>query len=1055
MNRLISYFAKIGVFADLLTILVIVVGIISAVLIKREVFPNISYDLVSINTTYPGSTAKETEKLITNPIEQELKEVDGIKKVTSVSKEGFSHVLVQLDPDETTETKGRTDIKEVVDQITNLPEDADDPVVKTIESKLQPIIQVAVSGNLPDLELREIAKEVEKNLEEIPEVAKVNIQGLRDQEIKVEASLEKLSHYQLSLDHLILALKQKNISIPGGSLQSKTGEILIRTVGEFETVEDIKNTVIRSNELAKPILIKDIANVYLSLEKTKYLYKTDGTPSLQLMVLKKEKADAIKLVNKVKLKINEIKPSLNPNVNFSYVNDSSYYIKRRIKILTTNLAIGLTLILIVLTLILPFRVAILVSIGVPFGFLGTLALFHLGGVSLSLLSLMGLIIVSGMLVDDAVVVTDNSVRLIEEGHPPNVAAIRGAQQVWPAITASVLTTVFAFLPMLFMSGIFGKFVFYIPLGVIVALLISLIECYFILPHHISRWIKVKKRNSENNHKTKNPLSKTLAFTESFWENKVVPGYVTLVKKILRYRYITTFCAFLFFGFSLYIASTMKLVLFPPEGIEVFMINMESKKGTSIQKNSEYIKSIETVIKSLPKEELKNFVSKIGIQQANVEDPNTKSGTHYAQIIIYLTPEPNRNRNAKEIIDATREKINNTPNNYDKINFARVNPGPPVGKPISIGVRGKNYEDIMPAINEIRTILAQHPGVSDLEDTYLLGKEEYQILINDAEASASQLSVRAIGTTVRAAYEGIVATSIRKLDEEIPIRVTLPEKSKSNTSTIESLRIANSTGYLIPLGQVATIKKEVGMNSYEHESNQRQVRITGEIDTELNSSREINNKIREILPELKSKHPKVSIFFGGEDFDTEESLQSLLRAFLAALAGVFLILVLTFKSLTQPFLVLFSIPLGVVSVIWTFYIHGMPFSFMGLLGIIALGGVIVNNSIVFVDFVNQNRDKGMNRWESILVAARMRIRPIFLTTVTTVAGLLPTAYGLGGLDKFVVPVAMALGWGVLVGSVLTTLLFPTVIAILDDVIELLNRFFLKRKSIKQELQAENS
>ena len=1036
MNRLIRFFASQGVFADLFSFAVIVVGLYYAVTIKREVFPNVSFDTITVTTIFPGASPKEVEKLITNPLEQDLKEVDGIKRMTSFSAENRSIIILQLDPDQTTEEEARADIKDIVDAFNDLPDGAEDPDVKVAESKQSPVVEVSLAGDIPELELRAVARRMEDELERIKEVAKVVPRGYEDLEFIVEADQKKLARYQLSLDNLIRSISANNVSIPGGTIEADQPgekEKIVRTVGEFNSIEGIENTVVRANDLGRAIRVKDVANVKLTMKDRSIIFHTNGVPAINLTVLKKESGDAINLVDKVKAKMEALGPQLKrEGVTVSFINDASYYIRRRLSILTNNLIVGLGLVLVVLSFILPFRVALIVGFGIPFAFLGTLIVFNVMSISLHMISMIGLIIVLGMLVDDAIVVTENATRRIQEGEDPLEAAVNGTTQIWAPVTASVLTTVVAFFPMASMSGIMGKFVKYIPIAVIAALVISLIECFFILPHHVANWVKPHSDKP----RSRSIIQRILASTGKFWDNVVSPTYLRLLRHALRHRYIVAMLTVALMIASVALAAKgMRFILFPPDGVEIFFVRAEAPVGTSLKEMARLIKPIEKQVGDLEERELEDFTTNVGLWAQDINDPNTKRGGNYAQIAVYLTPEPNRDRVAKEIIADLREKVG-TPEGISKVTFERVNPGPPVGKPINIGIRGQKYEDILPAVNWIKEKVAPWKGVSDLGDTYVLGKEEIVVVPRAVESAAAGLSQGAIGTTVRAAFEGIISTSVRGLDEEVDVRVTFPKSSRSDSSLLEDLRVLNPAGALIPLGRIADTQIEQGMASYEHEANRRQVSVTGQVDNENITSTEVISRVSAILPEFYQKFPSVTVHFGGEADDTAESMQSLLRAFILAAVGILLILVLNFQRLDQPFLILLTIPLGMVAVIWTFFLHGMPLTFMGMLGIVALAGVIVNNAIVYMDFVNQNRAQGADRWTSVMEAARVRIRPIFLTTVTTVAGILPTAYGIGGLDKFVVPIALALGWGMFFGSILSTFVFPCAVSILDDIVKLL-------------------
>ncbi len=1048
MRGWIEFFVRNHLFGNLLTVFVIGVGIASALQIKREAFPNIKFDILSVISIFPGATPEDVEKLVTNPIEQDLKEVDGIKKVQSVSVENQSTIIITLDPDQTTEAKGKSDVEDVIDNLEDYPEDADKPKVITVESKREPIIEISIAGPVADERLLTIGESVQKEIEALKGVAKVVIRGEREREFHVEADPAKLARNRVTLDEVILSLKRQNLNVPGGSIEAKDGDLttrekFVRTVGELRNARDIENTVVRANDLGQPITVRDVARVTEGLERARILTRTDGKPSLNLTVLKKENADAIDMVDLVRERMEELKPQLaKESIDVAYIDDFSMYIRRRLGILTSNLGIGLLLVLGCLPLLIPFKFSLLIALGEPFAFLGTILLMHYFGYSINLISMIGLIIVSGILVDDSIVVTENAVRLVEKGWSPIKAAVEGTMQIIGPLTASVLTTSMAFLPMAFMSGIFGKFIVFIPIAVLLSLAVSLFETYFILPSHVAHWIKAKEiTDAQAAAKKPNPIERFLNTTRSFWDRRIVPLYLKFLAISIRRRYLVMTSVLGFVAFSVFFATkAMRVVLFPPDGIEIFFIRTEAPPGTSLYNHAKSLEAVEAKVAALDKSELMNFTTTVGLVQQDVNDPNTRRGPEFGQIVVYLTPEIDRKRKAEEIIADLREKVGKPPE-FDKLLFARINPGPPTGKPISLGVRGKTYEEILPAVAELEKILNQMDGVMDVSNTYVLGKDELRLIVDDRQARSAGLNVDVIGNSVRAAFEGIEATKVRSLDEERAIRVSFPRAYRESAEAMNQITVPNSQGALIPLSQITRIERQRAPLLFQHEANQREVKVTGDVDVNKTSALEANGKIRELIPEFKKKYPTVTVAFGGEDEDTMESFQSLGRAFLLAILGIFLILVLTMKNLMQPFLVLLTIPLGLTSVIWVFFIHRLPISFMGMLGVIALAGIIVNNAIVFIDFINQKRAEGMERMESVLEGAKDRVRPIFLTSITTVIGILPTAYGWGGLDMFVVPIAMALGWGIFAGSILTAFVFPASVVILDDV----QAIFSRRKS----------
>ncbi|MDE3269549.1 MAG: efflux RND transporter permease subunit, partial [Pseudomonadota bacterium] len=651
---------------------------------------------------------------------------------------------------------------------------------------------------------------------------------------------------------------------------------------------------------------------------------------------------------------------------------------------------------------------------------------------LNLISMMGLIIVVGMLVDDAIVITENAQSFIEDGHSPEEAAILGTQNIWSPVTASVMTTVIVFAPMMFMTGIFGKFIYYIPVAVIVSLLVSLWECFFVLPHHLATWVRIKKSSISGSF-----------FTTKVWQPFMVRPYRSILGGVIKLRYVVLLLVLGMFAGSMYLAvKHVGFILFPPGAVDAFRIDFKAKTGTSLAETERLIAPYEDLVAALPADELKHYTSTIGRQ--GMEDMrNMKRGSEYAQTAVYLTDELTRSRDTATIMNDLKTKIK-MPEGLEVANFRQIRGGPPVGDPVNIGVRGQSYDRILLAVQEIEDELANIKGVANIENSYIKGKGEIHVKVKEAEAAAASLSLQDIGMAIRAAFEGIIATSIRSVDEEIDLRVTLNQAQRSKENTLADIQIPNRRGHLISLTRVAEWQDSSGISVYEHEDNRRQVTVTANVDAKITNSRAVNLRMKEKMKELETKYRQLSFHFGGEDKDTKESMASLRTSFMFALFGILLMLILLFKNLYQPLIVATTIPLGIMAVTVAFFMHQRTFSFLAMIGIIALSGVIVNNAIVLLDFINRGRRAGLDRRESLKQAACKRLRPICLTTITTTAGILPTVYGIGGYDPFVVPLAMALGWGVLGGAFLTTLVLPAIIAIVDDIIMLFA--FLTRRGV---------
>ena len=1019
MNRIITYFIHNNTLVNILTIMVIGAGVFSMTNIKRESFPNIDFDSISVVATFPGASPETVEKLVTNPLEQALRELEGIKSLTSVSAEATSVIGIELDPDVTDSKTAESEAQDIVDAWEDPPEDVKTTVL-AINTTLFPVITLALRAEpgVSEELMKKTAESLEKDIESLKDVARVNFSGLRDYEIQVEARSSQLRKWDVSLPEIIAALRKSNVNIPGGTIWQERGKepLVIRTVGSLDTVSDIENTVIRANTLGAPVYIKNVAKVTKGFTEKKQIRRTLGSPSYNLVVLKKEHGDIISLVEDLKELMASERISLPKGVSYSFTDDSSYFVTRRLNVLQNNLMVGLALVILILSLALPFRMALICAFGIPFAFLAAIALMYFMGVSINIISMLGLIVVLGMLVDDAIVVTENAQRNVEKGLTPTQAALQSTHEIWPPLLTSVSTTMMAFVPLMFLGGTLGKFIQFIPYGVLLGLFASLVECFFILPNHIAHW---SKRPS------KEKLEK-----ESWWKKRILPLYEKILSVLIRLRYgVIIALVLLLVGTLSFFKSNMRFVMFPSGTIDSFSFRITGPVGAELEETNLAVQQIEAAVAELPETELKDFTSSTGITTQGRR--RSVSGFRYGQVQVNLTESNSRERSADEIIATLKEKIGKLPEGYF-YRASKARAGPPRGKPVAIGVRGESYTEILQAVEEIKKLLAKEPGVTDVEDSYRQGKTELHVEVDPYQAAAAGLSMSDIGFTVRASYEGIVATTVRTVSEEIDIRVNLVEGERENLKTLKSLKIPNARGQRIPLSKVAKFVEKPSTAAYEHEDNERQVMVNAEISQRQTSSLKVNAALKEKLPELKEKFPDLSFVFSGEEKDTKEDLGRLLKTVLITISGILLLLILLFNNIIQPLAVALTIPMGIIPIIWTFFLHNMNLSFFALIGMVALAGVIVNNAIVLTDFVNRKRkEEDMDFRAALIAAAKIRLRPILLTTITTVCGILPTAYGIGGLDPFVKPLALALGWGLAVGSLLVCFCFPPILALAED------------------------
>ena len=1031
--KIIRFSVKHSLFVNLLSLFLVVAGIVSLFQLNREAFPNVSYDVVTVTTSYRGASAEEVERLVTAKLEKELREVDDIEEIYSSSGEGFSQIVLEISPDATDNRKVTSDIQKAVDRVTDLPREVDDrPVVTEIVSGKIAVIKVALSGNLDEFTLRDIAEKMQDRFEDITGVASVSKSGWRDEEYWVEPDLEAMLEYHVSLEEIMDSLNQRNVAIPGGKLRDGRQEFVVKVMGEFSGKEEIENVVIRANDLGNWLRVKDVASVKHTFEDERELTRVLGSRSLTLDVIKRNKGDAIEIVENVKDIIEEFRENGPEELEISTLWDLSYYINRRLRVLRFNGTIGLIFVVAILFIFLRPIPAITTALGIPIAMLTTLYMMNLLGMSINLISMFGLITVLGMIVDDGIIISENTHRYLEQGMSPREAAIKGAGEVAAPVLATVLTTVSAFSPLLFMSGILGKFIRPISVVVIIALAASVIEAFVILPSHLADFCKPLAGKSGNGRGAEKQMR---------WFKSLRSFYRRLIGWALDHRYLVSGgLVMAFIGAVLLAVFVVPFILFPSHGVEQFEIRAEAEVGTSLERMAELMVPVEEFVDKLPDEHLDTYQAIVGaIRQEGDIDPEARSGSNLGMINVYLTPAQERRETAQDIIEGMRpglEQLKESMPELTRLYFKEYETGPPVGKAVDVRVRGEDFGVITEVTAKIRDYLSGLEGVYDVGDSYDLASRELRIAVDEEKAAKAYLTVGQVARAVHNALEGGVATTIKrsKAEEEIKVMVRLPKEQRDTRQVFDELFIRNSRDNLVPLREIARIEEQKTMRTINHLDGKRFVSVFGSVDNKKMTSSKAGGLLQKEFKDVIRDYPGYNLIFAGEQEETAKSMRSLLIAFGIAVLLIFIILATQFNSLMQPAVVLLTIPFGMIGVILAFWLHGRPFSFLAILGIIGLTGVVVNDSIVLVDFINKLRQKGVSRRDSIIEAGTLRLRPVLITTFTTVAGLSTVAYGIGGSDPFLKPMALAISWGLLFATALTLVIMPCFYAIIDDVVQ---------------------
>jgi len=1027
---------------NLLVLLMIVIGFMSISNLNREAYPEVNFDMIAITTVYPGGSPDELEKLITVPIEKKLREVDGLDKVRSYNIENVSVIAVYIDDKAPDKPSVVDDVKDAVGLVTDLPEKAENPIVEELKIDKTQVIYAAIHAkkkNVPYKKLRQVADKFEDYIYDINGVAEVEDFGFYDREMLVEVNPSALTKYRIGMNTVIDKLRNRNVDLPGGPLRIGEDELVLRTKGQYEDTKEIANTAIIANDQGFVTRLSDIAKVTDTFEEPDVYERFNGTDSIVYAIWKKRSADEIKLADTIRESVKKFRNDFPNSVEISLFNDTSEITKNDIKSVLTNAQTGFVLLAMILFMLLGWRLALLITSSIPLVFMVAFAGMRSLGITINVVSLFGMIMVLGMIVDFGIVVSENAHRYIEMGLKKSDAIKKGTIEVFWPVTVTFMCICAAFAPLLFLSGLMGKFIYQIPAVLMICLASSWFTAFFILPAFLNIFTKEKKLNVSKQVKNKKNEMEDGEHFEKGLFGKFQKGYMKILTKALNHRYITALILFVFLILSISLVSLefVKFVFMPGGGSERIEIKAKLPTSKNLMVNMRETKKIESIILKLKKDELKSLYSRVGIEVPFGLDPKPGEGTHKSTIKLRLTHEKDRNRTAAEIGNQLRKefalaqkKKKITP---DMNITVEVNEnGPPIGKPVNIEIRGESYKTIKKIAREYIKYLHSIDGVMDITMDLEPGKEEYRYKINDAMAARTGVSVYDAALALNASFEGAVATSIRKGDDDIDIRVRFPEWARKKRKSLKDVMIANRTGGLIPLSAVTTVNKQPGYSAINRLNYKRLVQVQAQVDTKKITSVKINAILAKKFKNIKKRYPDYSIKYGGEKEETDESMGELGDYFVIALLVIFIILAVFMNSLLLPAVVMIAIPFALTGIIIALLVHGQPLSFMSVLGFFSLSGIIVSNTLVLVQFINNKRDEGLPLKKALIEGGTIRLRPIILTTGTTVLGLFPTIYGIGDKNYTVAPLALAFGYGLIFATIITLILVPCFYHIAEDI-----------------------
>ncbi len=1016
---------------NLLMWFIIIAGIYWWFNLVREFFPNAVPEMVAITVPYPGATPEEVEKSVTRRIEREIENVDEVKEITSRVLEGVTVIQVRLE-DGADRQRVLNDLRSEIDKVKpDLPDGAEDPEIKEMRPTL-PVIGVVIFGEVSERSLRDAARKLRDDLLDLPLVTEVVLSGIRDREIWAEVWPEKLEEHQLTFEEVGRTMAMANLDLPGGQLKSRQGNVRVRTVGEKNRASELEGMVIRSREDGTAIRLRDVAEVRETFEDRVERGRFSGRPAALVTVFKTPEQDAVRISKAVKKFVADNPTRLGGALELEVTTDLARFIEQRLDLMTRNARLGIILVLFALAFFLDLRVALWVGVGLAISFLGTFMLMHVFNASINLLSLFGLIVVLGLIVDDAIVIGENFYTKIAEGLSPPEAAIAGTNEVAKPVLAAVLTTIAAFLPLMFMGGRIGTFLGVLPIVVSAALMVSLIEAFIILPSHLGHqkirdpslpprfgavgrsWMAFRKKQRE------------------ILDVRMPAVYEKVLRFVLRWRYASMAAAV---GLSaavigLVAGGIVPFVLLQETDAETISITLEMTAGTPESGTLDVIQQIETMALSCP--ETRTVFSTVGSAfddrgRVTPADPAT-----VGQLVIELVAAEQREklgqRNSKAIIAAWRLRSAGIPG----VTSLRIvgRGGGPAGKDIEIRLRSDDLDAANRAAEYVKELLAGYRGVSEIEDDLTEGKLEVRLALKDT-ARALGLTTRDLALQVRHALFGFEVQDLQEEDEEITVRVVLPEAARRDIADLGRFRLQTPTGARVPLSEVALLTTERGYSSLVRADGKRAVTVTAEVDDEVTNSSRITGELGDKLAGIGHLFPGVTVSFEGQKKETMESVGSLKILFPLALLIIYSLIAMLFRSYVQPIVVMAAIPYAFVGAVLGHLIMGYPFTILSMIGAVALAGIVVNDSLILVDFINRRRRAGVGTFEAIIEGGKSRLRPILLTSITTIFGIGPLMLERSFQAQFLIPMAISIVFGLALATVLTLVLLPTLYLAFED------------------------
>ena len=1032
MKSLLTAFARNTVFANIVLVMIFFVGGMAAVSMIRETFPEFSLDMITIAVDYPGADPEEVEEGISRKIEEAIETEEGIKQYTTKSQENRGSATIEV-LENYDVAQVLADVRSQVDAISTFPQDAEEPVISELMLK-DPVTLLYLSGDMNERRLKEWAEEVKDDLQQLPEISQVTLYGTREYEIAIEVSEQRLREYGLSFDQVTAAVRQSNLNLAGGTLRTEGEEIRVRTMGRKYTGKELASIVVLATPEGDIITLDRLARIVDGFAEDPIQATINGAPAVTMIVYKTKEEDALVISRAVKRYVAQKAQQIPPGAYLRILYDNTDMLRDRINLLLKNGIIGLSIVFLLLWMFLNIRLSFWGGMGIPVSIAGAMAILWAIGGTINMVSLFGFIMVLGIVVDDAIIVGEAIYHHRKAGKPPLQAAVDGVSEVGLPVVAAVVTSVVAFLPLAYISGIMGKFIAILPMVVIACLLVSLVECLFLLPAHLSHLPDPNRPPGKSDRLLRRleVVQRTTSRGMDWFVDRV---YTPFLRVAINWRYVSLCSAVsvLMVAMGLVLGGILKFEVFPELDGFVMTATVEYPNGTPPDITRRALRQVEDALIELENQYpttsgaplVKHRLALVG---QTLEDWPQR-GPHIGSVQAILLDSEERGTHSRDLMVAWEKAVGVIPG-IKALTFAGMEAGPP-GAPIEIWIQGRKMSEILAASEDLMARLRKFDGVFQIRSDFSPGKNEMRLRLKP-QARALGLTVDDLARQVYAGFYGDEALRLQRGRDDIRVKVRYAASERRKLSDIENIRIRTHEGREVPLLSVADIQFTPGYSTITRTDGMRRVAVSADVDTNKANANEIFNELAaNFFPQLERQYPGLLIAQKGEKKKMKESFTSLKIGFPLAVLGIFIIVATIFRSYAQPFIILFTVPFGIIGAVVGHFLLNYDLSLMSIFGMVALTGVVVNDAIVLIERINENLAQRQSFFESIIQGGRRRFRAIILTSFSTVGGLAPMILETDLQAKFLIPMALALAAGVAFATVLTLVLIPSLLVILND------------------------